>query len=482
MNQKKWSAFTLVELIVVITILSILGTIAFISLGWYGVYARNSKRISDMKTIEKALSIYITWNSQYPNPDNATNIFYSGALAWTQWSFSSGTIKQLRTMSTAPIDPLFWVDYTYSTINSKTEYQLAGAIEWSFFSYTTPLLDSTYAVSLWEYKSYNIWNYISKDIKISIEDWCTFITAPSLILSDIPVWWNIADGWLYNYSYSDSPNIPSSYSTIESSTPSQSAFQMEEVLDSCVISDISELELYIAQLATAYQSLASYEQYEELIYRFNTPDVKKNMAQGLIDRWVVFSGSVMSILHNPDPFITFSDTFTDTNGTDIASHTPDSPGSWAVIGWDISDYSISGNTLIKDINDWDAFLYPLPSPAITNSDYSIAFDIENFIWGITLYLRYIDANNYYKLDIAPTWYQISQRFWWVDSVITTIADTINIWDRIDFWVIGNTLNLSVAGIEKENILTWWDISGTWTPLIYLIFSGTEIDNYTLTYK
>lgn len=51
------SAFTLVELIVVITILAILGTIAFISLQGYSADARNSKRTSDLSGIVSSLTI-----------------------------------------------------------------------------------------------------------------------------------------------------------------------------------------------------------------------------------------------------------------------------------------------------------------------------------------------------------------------------------------------------------------------------------------
>ncbi|MFA6091242.1 MAG: type II secretion system protein, partial [Candidatus Gracilibacteria bacterium] len=44
---KKYSGFTLVELIVVITILVILGTIAFLNLGGFQSNARDSRRVSD---------------------------------------------------------------------------------------------------------------------------------------------------------------------------------------------------------------------------------------------------------------------------------------------------------------------------------------------------------------------------------------------------------------------------------------------------
>lgn len=49
--------FTLVELIIVITILVVLATIAFITLGDYPVQSRDSKRISDIANIAKKVSI-----------------------------------------------------------------------------------------------------------------------------------------------------------------------------------------------------------------------------------------------------------------------------------------------------------------------------------------------------------------------------------------------------------------------------------------
>ncbi|MDD3144783.1 MAG: FISUMP domain-containing protein [Candidatus Gracilibacteria bacterium] len=56
----KKQAFTLVELIVVITILAILGTIAFINLQGYSSGARDSKRLSDINNIQKKITIEIS--------------------------------------------------------------------------------------------------------------------------------------------------------------------------------------------------------------------------------------------------------------------------------------------------------------------------------------------------------------------------------------------------------------------------------------
>jgi prepilin-type N-terminal cleavage/methylation domain-containing protein len=52
--------FTLVELIVVITILAILGTIAFISLQGYSQDAKNAKVASDLATLAKTIDIATT--------------------------------------------------------------------------------------------------------------------------------------------------------------------------------------------------------------------------------------------------------------------------------------------------------------------------------------------------------------------------------------------------------------------------------------
>jgi len=58
MNKNRKKAFTLVELIVVITILTILGTIAFISLQGYSADARDSTRSSDVASMKQSLELF----------------------------------------------------------------------------------------------------------------------------------------------------------------------------------------------------------------------------------------------------------------------------------------------------------------------------------------------------------------------------------------------------------------------------------------
>ena len=83
-NKKK--AFTLVELIVIISLLAILWTISSIPIMIYLKNARDWKRISDIWNIKEVLSIYYMDKWVFPNPDNPEKITYNWSTIWTQWS------------------------------------------------------------------------------------------------------------------------------------------------------------------------------------------------------------------------------------------------------------------------------------------------------------------------------------------------------------------------------------------------------------
>jgi prepilin-type N-terminal cleavage/methylation domain-containing protein len=67
-------AFTLVELIIVITILAVLATIAFTSYIGYSMQARDSVRLADIKTVYFGLNYYQTKNSKVPVANNFAEI------------------------------------------------------------------------------------------------------------------------------------------------------------------------------------------------------------------------------------------------------------------------------------------------------------------------------------------------------------------------------------------------------------------------
>ena len=97
--MRNTKAFTLVELIVVITILAILGTIAFISLQGYSADARNSKRTTDISSIKSTMDLSQVngiWLMSLLTPIatnkvDAANISLSWLAAPTTAQYDAGT-------------------------------------------------------------------------------------------------------------------------------------------------------------------------------------------------------------------------------------------------------------------------------------------------------------------------------------------------------------------------------------------------------
>ncbi len=129
MKKQETNAFTLVELIVVITILAILWTIAFISLQWYSTQSRDSVRISDIARMKIWLELFQLDAGKYPLPTNGTWITYSWWLVWTQWTFWETVFTNVTKLDKIPLDPLIDKQYTYSITANRNEYELAWIME-----------------------------------------------------------------------------------------------------------------------------------------------------------------------------------------------------------------------------------------------------------------------------------------------------------------------------------------------------------------
>ncbi len=131
MKQIK-NAFTLVELIVVITILAVLATVGFISFTWYTQSARDSARVTDIRTIEKALVFYQTQNNIFPDPSDFENISINDGgdvNLWKSWVIGKSVITEVRSISQIPEDPNTQEFIRYSTTLNNQEYQLMGYLE-----------------------------------------------------------------------------------------------------------------------------------------------------------------------------------------------------------------------------------------------------------------------------------------------------------------------------------------------------------------
>jgi len=139
--------FTLVELIVVITILGILWTIAFISIQWYSRDSRDSKRISDIWNIKTALELYSLKTWRYPSPDNFDIVSYSWAteIVRYQWVVWNQVTRNLKTLIVKPLDPLTNDEYVYSVTNVYKEYEVLALYEWDVNIAYNPLINKTNA-------------------------------------------------------------------------------------------------------------------------------------------------------------------------------------------------------------------------------------------------------------------------------------------------------------------------------------------------
>ncbi len=112
MKTRNKKGFSLVELLVVITIIAILSVVAYMALGGQTAKARNSRRVQDLSTIQSSLEIYfINNNNTYPTALNDLVPTLISKIP-TDPSSKGAIIKY----------------YTYNRPSTKT-YRLAASLE-----------------------------------------------------------------------------------------------------------------------------------------------------------------------------------------------------------------------------------------------------------------------------------------------------------------------------------------------------------------
>jgi len=159
----KIQAFTLVELIVVITILSILWTIGFISLQWFAVSARDSARLSDINTISRGLEYYQLETGRYPDPDDSVEFSNNWNVLWIQWTFWEEAKNTVQRVSEIPLDPVYKTQYQYAVTQTRREFELAALMEkQSIFWVESSIFTQIHADN--PFSVYSSWNYNKKYI------------------------------------------------------------------------------------------------------------------------------------------------------------------------------------------------------------------------------------------------------------------------------------------------------------------------------
>lgn len=187
MKNKQW--FSLVELVVAITILVVLSSIWFISYTNTLVDARNSTRISDMGNIKMSLKNHKLKNGTYPTPWDSFDITNSWVII-KQWLLNDNVMTQ--EIIKKPTDPLVKSQYYfYSVSSNKLFFQIAMSLE-----------DETL-------NDYNMRAYIDGNYQTLNDEFIPSLVFASNTAWDIQTlsWTAIVDKWTLNLPYDNNGNI-----------------------------------------------------------------------------------------------------------------------------------------------------------------------------------------------------------------------------------------------------------------------------------
>lgn len=123
--QRK-KGFTLIELVVVITILAILSVVGFMSYSDSINGARDSGRINDIEKLQIDLKSHKQKEGSYPLPLNSINITNSGTVIY-EGVLANGIISNV--LNNIPKDPRTNSGYWYSTTTNRQQFQIALTLE-----------------------------------------------------------------------------------------------------------------------------------------------------------------------------------------------------------------------------------------------------------------------------------------------------------------------------------------------------------------
>jgi prepilin-type N-terminal cleavage/methylation domain-containing protein len=147
--------FTLIELIIVITIIAILSTIWFISYTSYLLNSRDSTRKSELSDIYTLLDSYKI-NAPLSVPNNKIDLYSSWFLIWFQWYLSDDILLKIWFNWTWK-DPLDQVYYTYFLTKDFRNPWIMWFLENDSLAWNLWITYKTYAVDYTERYPIIIW-------------------------------------------------------------------------------------------------------------------------------------------------------------------------------------------------------------------------------------------------------------------------------------------------------------------------------------
>ena len=182
------NAFTLVELIVVITILAILATVWFVSFSGYLAWTRDTNRIAQLKSMSDALELYRT-KKDLPIPDDKVDVQASGSTIAYQWNIWANVLETIE-YTEKGLDPKDKNYFTYYLTKDKKYFQLMAFLEeetedtlaWNNLFNTSQAVDYSERVPHVKWKK--LWILIGED-NVPIQNISNVTSSWYLDISDV---------------------------------------------------------------------------------------------------------------------------------------------------------------------------------------------------------------------------------------------------------------------------------------------------------
>lgn len=144
MNKK---GFTLVELLVVISLIGVLTTLVVANLNSARERARDAARKSDLRNIQTALRLYYNDVGAYPTSNSGAPVACDGTCTWgASWENAGITY-----MGTLPGDPLSDQSYVYTYVDDEN-YTLKSCLENKSDDKGETETNTTWCPSGWKYE------------------------------------------------------------------------------------------------------------------------------------------------------------------------------------------------------------------------------------------------------------------------------------------------------------------------------------------
>ena len=126
----KTKGFTLIEILVVISIVGLLSSVFLVGLSGFRSRGRDARRLADLKSVQQGLEIYYTRCNFYPGTTNC-----AAGTNPTSWADTGESVTNVLTgtsnlgITKVPNDPLAGNDYLYGVTTGGQGYVIGAKLE-----------------------------------------------------------------------------------------------------------------------------------------------------------------------------------------------------------------------------------------------------------------------------------------------------------------------------------------------------------------